>query len=139
EALRMTGDDPTGVHRLRLAAAMYHFDAGEPTRARTLVEQALAEAEPGVPRAQALLHLGDLISTGESVDASRAAYVGALSEAGDDVALRAALETRLARIAHLNEGSRTAERHARAAVALAKQAKDPSLLAQALIGLALEK
>lgn len=136
QALRLSVDDGASTHRRRLDAARYHFDAGDPTRARALVDEALAHAAPGAQKAQALRDLGDLLATGESLDASRAPYLDALAEAGDDVALRASIEARLTRVVLLEDGAYAAVPHAQTAAALAEQSGDPRLLVPALVALA---
>jgi len=58
QACRLTPDSDTGdLHRRTIAAALHHFDAGDPARSVELLDQAFAAASGGSERAEALAAL----------------------------------------------------------------------------------
>ena len=127
-AIRLGAADPT----LRVRAAHDHFDAGDATRAKQLLEGVLAELGPGVLRADALGLLGTLVYEGEDYARGIELLERALTEAGDDPAMRASIALELG-MAVANAG-RFADVLSYAAVAKAEaeQAGNDGLLAETL-------
>jgi DNA-binding CsgD family transcriptional regulator len=115
-------------HQRALAAARAHWQAGEPTRARTIADDLLARTGAGPARAEALVLLAEL----EVFDRSVALLHEALAEANIRPALRAAIHTRLAGIGRVTKGREWAEEHAREALELAETLDDDALRADAL-------
>jgi DNA-binding CsgD family transcriptional regulator len=133
QSLRLTSPErPEDLHRRRLALADHHFTAGNIPRARTLLEEALADSPPGRERAEVLGQLatvrGESDSARVGVDLCRAA----LKEAEGDARLEANLNLTLAFVTSLSENLHIADAHARAAVEHAQEVADPSLLAACL-------
>src|SRR5262249_37483141 len=128
QALRLT--PATGRdERLRraLAAARAHRAAGEWTRARTIADELLAEAEIDSLRAEALVLLAEL----ESVDRGVVLLEEALAEAGSRPALQSVIHCRLAWATRFRKGYVRAVEHAGAAVELAEGLGDGELRARA--------
>lgn len=87
-------DEGTAVERT-LAAAAHHVDAGNPWRADALLTDVAERLSPGPTRARAHARLGQVqYLTGRVIDA-RATLEGALTEAGNDGALRAEIAVEL--------------------------------------------
>ena len=119
-----------------LASADYAFAAGDIRAARAILDGQAATAPAGAPRAQALVRLalldtydGELASARERADA-------ALAEGAADPALRVVLHRRLALVLLLLVELPAAERHAEAALALARDLGQPATIAQARASLA---
>lgn len=127
-AIRLGATDPA----LRVRAAHDHFDAGDVTRARQLLEGVLAELGPGTLRADALGLLGTLVYQGEGYARGIELLEQALVEAGDDPATRASVAMELG-MAVSNAG-RFANLLTCASIAWeeAERAGDDGLLAEAL-------
>ncbi len=134
-ALRMTpADHADDLRRRMFEAAEYHERAGGLVRARTLLEEAVARSAAGPARAEAVLRLVDVLGQVEGFRGLNELLAEALAEAGDDAALKAQIHVDLAVLARTSAGHvRAAEPHARAAVELAEELGDPSLLARALV------
>ena len=132
-ALRLTPSGGGGAERSRaIQAAEYHFQAGDTTRARTLLEQTVRDSPRGRGRVDALVRLGTIVGASVSMSRGTELYEQALAEVGDDDRARADIEQKLAwSVLHLGDTARAAE-YARAAVAHAEQLGDPALLALAL-------
>jgi DNA-binding CsgD family transcriptional regulator len=131
-ALQMTPPgDRADLHRRRLAAAAYHFDAGASEQASALLTEVLSVATPGRERAEALLELGILKIELDRLDDAAQMIEDALGECGDD-ALAATAHLNLAWIYAELSGLDQAAPHAWAAVRGAERLQDPALLAQAL-------
>jgi ATP/maltotriose-dependent transcriptional regulator MalT len=127
-AMELGGDTPE--RRIRLAA--YHFDAGEPGRARTVLEGTVERLGAGTLRAQALSLLAMVRLFGDSFVEAATLLERGLDEAGDDLALRVEMLTRLS-FARFNVGLLAAALdHAEDAVTGATQLGQPHLLSQAL-------
>lgn len=96
-AVELTPPDRAAeLDRRRLAAATYHFAAGDGSRAKTLVNDILAREPSGARRAEALRLLGQLHYHDDSfVEASRV-LLEALPHAGDDWRLRTELTLEIA-------------------------------------------
>lgn len=118
------------VRRRTLAEADHRFHAGDIIRARALLEEfARATVKPD---SAVLLRIARLEMFGD--DPARAAELSeaALHLPDLDPALRAELEESLAWSLHLMRRNDSAAEHARAAVAAAEEAGDPSVLVRAL-------
>ncbi|RDH78339.1 LuxR family transcriptional regulator [Mycolicibacterium moriokaense] len=70
-----------------VAAAADHFNAGESGRARALLEQAVAQLEPGVARAEAMSWLGYVRLLDDSFPEAAGLLEEAVAEAVDDPAV----------------------------------------------------
>ncbi|HUH15076.1 MAG TPA: AAA family ATPase, partial [Gaiellaceae bacterium] len=130
-ARRLTPPERTrDVRRRTLAEADHRFHAGDTVRARSLLEEfARATVKPD---SAVLLRIARLEMFG--VDPGRAAELAesALRLPDLDPAVRAELEESLAWSLHLMRRNDSAAEHARAAVAAADEAGDPSVLVRAL-------
>jgi DNA-binding CsgD family transcriptional regulator/tetratricopeptide (TPR) repeat protein len=116
-------------HRIRCARA--HFAAGDVNRARTLLEQAVAGAEPGPLRAEALSVLARVRLFDDSVGAATDLLERALNEVGDQPQHRIPMLVVLA-VVQLHSGAvDAAVATADAAVRSAGRLDDPALRAQA--------
>jgi DNA-binding CsgD family transcriptional regulator len=82
-AIKLGGD--TAGRRIGLA--QHHFDAGDPARARTLLEETVAGMPPGPGRAEALRLLAMVRLHDDSYRESAAYLEQALGEAGTDLRL----------------------------------------------------
>ncbi len=127
-AIRLGADSPPR----RVEAAHDHFHAGDPTRARHLLDSALADLDAGPVKADALTLLGQIHCLVEDYATAATLLERALVEAGSDVSLRVntALELGFA----LVNGGRVAEALplAETAAKEAEQLTDRGLLAEAL-------
>ncbi len=121
--------------RRKTLTARVHLAAGDAARARALARELLARAPAGARRAEALALLGEIEL--EELRRSIPLFEEALREPGAPAALCAYVHLRLGLILRFTAGLKPAERHARAAVDLAAEVGDDTLLAQALAGLAL--
>jgi DNA-binding CsgD family transcriptional regulator len=130
QALRLTPSEAHGErHRRALAAARAHRNAGEWTRARTIVAELLTQTRRGSLRAEALVLLAEL----ESVDRAAALLEEALREAASRPALQSVIQCRLAWSTRFRKGFVRALEHARAAFKLAEDLDDDELRAGALV------
>ena len=112
-------------------AGVAHFECGDTSRARSVLEQAVDLSMAGPARARVLLDLGMGIAEAEGWRGAWAVFEAARGEAGDDLALRALIEQNLG-YAWLFRGDLAAsERHARAALELAEELQDPRVMAEA--------
>jgi DNA-binding CsgD family transcriptional regulator len=122
-ALRLTPPDAhSDRHRRALAAARAELNAGEWTRARTIVVDLIAEKRDGSGRAEALVLLAEL----ESVGRSAPLLEEALNEARSP-ALQSEIHCRLAWATRFKPSSD----HARAALVLAEELDDDVLRTRA--------
>jgi ATP/maltotriose-dependent transcriptional regulator MalT len=127
-AIGLGGDTPE--RRIRLAAN--HFDAGEPWRARTVLEETVERLGAGTLRAQALSLLAMVRLFGDSFVEAASLLERGLDEAGDDLALRVQMLIKLS-FARFNAGQLAAAvKHAEDAVTGATRLGQPHLLSQAL-------
>jgi AAA ATPase domain len=126
---RAAGAD-TSERRIRLA--QHHFDAGDPVRARTLLEETAAGLATGAARGEAL-HLLAVVRLHDDSYRESAGYLQqALGEAGTDLRLRVRILTQLLFVL-VNLGRiPDALRLTSGSVADAEQLGDPCLLARAL-------
>jgi ATP/maltotriose-dependent transcriptional regulator MalT len=120
----------TADRRIRLAGC--YFDAGDCPHARAILEETIAELEPGPLRAQALSLLGPVRIFDDSFVEGVAAMERALEEAPDDPALR--VPTLVSMLLPLFNTGQLADAAQRAdgAVAEATTLGNPLLLSQAL-------
>jgi DNA-binding CsgD family transcriptional regulator len=127
-ALRLTPTpDSAAIRRRMLAAADHHFVAGSTGRARSMLEQALADAPRGPERARVALQLASLLDTQDRV-AARALLTKALREADGDPKLEIEIHQMIA-YTHANSDWPKALLHARTSAELARDLGDPELLA----------
>jgi DNA-binding CsgD family transcriptional regulator len=121
-----------GGPELRLRAAEHHFDAGDPARARALLEEAVGALPSGEARARALTLLAEIRYHDDSYPEGRALLEQAQREPGVGGRLRVMIELRLTFV--LFSLGRTADAGACAHSALVdgERLGDPALLAQAL-------
>jgi DNA-binding CsgD family transcriptional regulator len=127
-AMRLGGDSP--ITRIRTAA--YHFDAGDPTRARALLEEAIAQLPAGGPRADALHLLALVRLYDDSFSEAANLLERGLEEASDNPGLRVQMLVGLA-LASVNAGGiPKAVLIAEDAVSNAVDLGEPGLLSLAL-------
>jgi DNA-binding CsgD family transcriptional regulator len=119
-----------------VAAAECHIEAGDMDRARVLLEGVVERLPPGPERGAALTRLAWVGSFGTGFWVSADLFRAALAESGDDPASRVEIERGLAWSIHAQGDVAGAEPHARAALELAKQIGDPTVLASALADMA---
>ena len=112
-------------------AGVAHYECGDTSLARSVLEQAVDLSMAGPARARVLLDLGMGLAETEGWRGAWAVFEAARGEAGDDLALRALIEQNLG-YAWLFRGDLAAsERHARAALQLAEELQDPRVMAEA--------
>ncbi len=112
-------------------AGVAHYECGDTSLARTVLEQAVDLAEAGPARARVLLDLGMGLAESEGWRGAWAVFEAARGENGIDLAVRALIEQNLG-YAWLFRGDLAAsERHARAALEMAEELQDPRVMAEA--------
>ncbi|HET6735465.1 ATP-binding protein [Mycobacterium sp.] len=127
-AIGLGGDTPERSIR----SAAHHFEAGDPARARSLLESAIDRLAPGEMRAEAMLLLAAVRMQDDSFLEAAALLERAMAEAEDNVTSQVRMSVMLA-YALLNGGEpESACRRADDAVALAYRLGEPNLLSQAL-------
>jgi DNA-binding CsgD family transcriptional regulator len=128
-ALRLT---PPGAaddrHRRAIATARAHIEAGEASRARSIIADRLARVRGGPRRAETLVVGAELEDPGSAVALLREA----LAEAAAVPALEAVIHADLADAGRHTAGRSWAERHARTSLRLAERLNDDALRANAL-------
>jgi DNA-binding CsgD family transcriptional regulator len=122
--------DAERSHRRRLAAAEFHYAAGDTAQAAALIEHALREAVSGRGRAELLWSLGKIKLEGEDTRVGAELFRRALADDGADDALRARILADLSLSIH--DGYEAAAAHASAAADLAERLGDDETLARAL-------
>lgn len=121
-----------GTPERRILSAAHHFDAGEPGRARSLLQDTIARLEPGVRRAEAFSLLALVASLNDSFDEAADLLEQALAESDQDLALSVQILVSLS-FALINAGGAdAAEQRIDEAVTGANELGDPHALAQAL-------
>lgn len=133
-AAELTPADEPALARRRLVAAAYsHFESGDGRRSRELLEGLLDEAEPGPERARVLTRLARVRAYDDDLRAPIDLDLQAIAEAGDDKMLSAdAHEGVAGSLFRLRERLDEAVDYAKTAVALAREAGDDGLAAEAL-------
>ena len=132
QAVRLTAA-PAEARRRALLEAEYRFEAGDAGAAAALLEAELAHTAPGRERARLLSRLARIRHFAEGVQPSVELLREALSEAGDDPALRTEIEEGLAwGLLLMRTDLHAALGHARSAVAFAERLGDRASLAEAL-------
>jgi tetratricopeptide (TPR) repeat protein len=123
-------EDGPELLRRSVAAAEYHFDAGDATRATALLEELIAGARPGCDRARILFRLASI----SWLDIPRVQGLAeqALQEAGDAAAIRAAILEHLAWVGIYRGDLAFAAEHASASRRWARQVTDPAIRADSL-------
>jgi DNA-binding CsgD family transcriptional regulator len=112
-------------------AGLAHYECGDTSLARNVLEQAVDLSTHGPTRARVLLDLGLIVAAEEGWRRAVDVFTVALNEVGDDDALRAGVEQGLG-YAWLFKGDLEAsERHARSALRLAEELQEPRVLAEA--------
>jgi DNA-binding CsgD family transcriptional regulator len=112
-------------------AGIAHYESGDTSLARSVLEQAVDLSMAGPARGRVLLDLGMGLAETEGWRGAWAVFEAARGEAGDDLALRARVEQNLG-YAWLFRGDLAAsERHARAALQLAEELQEPQVMAEA--------
>jgi DNA-binding CsgD family transcriptional regulator len=133
-ALRLT---PFGAvddrNRRAISTAQAHLEAGDGSRARSIVDELVARAAEGPRRAEALVLRSEL----DDPPAAVALLREALTEAAGAPAIEASIHAGLAVAGRMTKGRAWAERHARASLRLAERLDDDALRANALSSLAL--
>ena len=120
------------IARRCILAADYHFESGNTSHARALLEQALAVSPHGPGRARALIPLAWAVVTEQGFRNAVPLFDEAASQAGDD--LRSQIEShRGLSWCEQHDGTLAAAAvHARAAAELSDALEDPPLLACSL-------
>ena len=114
-------------------AGVTHYECGDTSLARSVLEQAVDLSMAGPARGRVLLDLGMGLAETEGWRGAWAVFEAARGEAGDDRALRARVEQNLG-YAWLFRGDLAAsERHARAALELAEELQEPRVMAEAFV------
>jgi DNA-binding CsgD family transcriptional regulator len=132
-ALRLTPDDRVhDAYRRCTIAGEARFSAGDSVRALELFNQANTLAKAGPDHAGALWRIARVRYHHDDIAASRALLEEARTEAGDDLALRAAIEHDLAYPCFATGDLRATSEHGRSAVELAERAGAVHILADAL-------
>ncbi|HET8525317.1 MAG TPA: AAA family ATPase [Actinomycetota bacterium] len=112
-------------------AGVAHYECGDTSLARSVLEQAVDLSMAGPARARVLLDLGMGLAEAEGWRAAWAVFEAARGEAGDDLAVRALIEQNLGYVWLFRGDLAASERHARAALELAEELQDPRVMAEA--------
>jgi DNA-binding CsgD family transcriptional regulator len=126
-------DRPDKRRRRSMEAASYHLLAGNTSRARVLLEEAVSSVPPGAERARLLQHLGQVHYHEDSWATAEELLTQALTEAGDHPILRCEIEQGLSFARQVRGDIPAAATRARAALELAEQAADPRLISESLV------
>jgi DNA-binding CsgD family transcriptional regulator len=123
-------EDDAGLPRRNVAAAEYHFDAGDAARATALLEESIATARPGRDRARILFRLASI----SWLDMRRVQGLSeqALQEVGDDAETRAAIHEHLAWVGIYRGDLAFAAEHASASRQWARQIAVSTIRAESL-------
>lgn len=123
-------EDDAGLPRRSVAAAEYHFDAGDATRATALLEESITMARPGRDRARLLFRLASI----SWLDIRRVQGLSeqALREVGDDAETRAAIHEHLAWVGIYRGELAFAATHTRASMDWVRLIADPAIRAESL-------
>jgi DNA-binding CsgD family transcriptional regulator len=123
-------EDDAGLTRRSVAAAEYHFDAGDATRATALLEESVTMARPGRDRARLLFRLASI----SWLDMGRVQGLAeqALSEVGDDAETQAAIHEHLAWVGIYRGDLGFAATHTGASMDRARLVADAAVEAESL-------
>jgi len=136
-ARELTPPEEESALRTRgLGAAQYHFDAGDATRAASVLRDVIASTPPGPDRAELLYRLS-MMSWMNLLHGVRDPALQALQEAGDDRGLRSGLHAALGWVEFYLADLDAAADHAHSAVEEVNQVADPAARADALATLGL--
>jgi DNA-binding CsgD family transcriptional regulator len=134
QACALTPEGRPGERRRRtMEAASYHLLAGNTSRARVLLEEAVGSVAPGAERARLLQRLGQVHYHEDSWATAEEVLSQALAEAGDQPVLRCEIEQGLSFARQVRGDIPAAAARARAALELAEQAADPRLVSESLV------
>lgn len=121
-----------GTPERRILSAAHHFDAGEPARARLLLEDTIERLEAGPRRAEAYTLLALVASLNDSFDEAADLLEQALDDVADELAQRVAILVSLS-FASVNAGRmEQAVQRIEEAVTSATELGDAHALSQAL-------
>jgi DNA-binding CsgD family transcriptional regulator len=138
QAQALTPGDRSGERRRRsMEAASYHLLAGDTSRARVLLEEAVSSVAPGRERARLLQRLGQVHYHEDSWATAEELLARALAEAEDNPSLCCEIQQGLAFARHVRGDVPAAAGRARAALELAERAADPQLLSESLVSVSL--
>ena len=112
-------------------AGVAHYECGDTSLARSVLEQAVDLSVAGPARGRVLLELGMGLAEIEGWREAWAVFEAARGEAGDDLALRASVEQNLGYVWLFRGDLAASERHARAALKLAEELQEPRVMAEA--------
>jgi DNA-binding CsgD family transcriptional regulator len=112
-------------------AGLAHYDCGDSSLARSVLEQAVDLSTAGPARGRVLLDLGQGLAETEGWRGAWAVFEAARGEAGDDLPLRARVEQNLGFTWLFRGDLAASERHARAALQLAEELQEPRVMAEA--------
>jgi DNA-binding CsgD family transcriptional regulator len=134
KALQLTPPDCNEeALRRGLEAAGHHFEAGDPARARLLLEDALVTTPPGPQRAEVRTRLARVHAFEADLPRAAALYREALAEAGVHSDARLEAEAGLAvALMRMLRDLPAAARHARSAAERAEQRRDPGMRSEFL-------
>jgi DNA-binding CsgD family transcriptional regulator len=134
QACALTPEDrPEEMRRRAMDAAGYHLLAGNTSRARVLLEEAVGCVAPGRERARLLQRLGQVHYHEDSWATAEEVLSQALAEAGDHPLLRCEIEQGLSFARQVRGDIPAAAVRARAALELAEQAADRRLVSESLV------
>jgi DNA-binding CsgD family transcriptional regulator len=125
-------DHAASMQRRTIKAAEYRFHAGELQPARLLLESLLRDAPADRVRGDVLRLLGEIRYHEKSFSEAIADFEAALEFVGDDPAVSSTIESQLTYSFNAAADWTTAETHARRGLALAEQAGERGILAEAL-------
>ncbi|MGI8808745.1 MAG: AAA family ATPase [Acidimicrobiales bacterium] len=129
-AVGLTPEGSKYLYRRRIDAAGYLVEAGDATRARTLLEQAVASEPAASERAEALWRLANIHHDHDDRKVAVELFGRALSEPDVGDVLLAAIERDLAMATIMQGDLPQAAVHARTAVELARRGGDPILVGE---------
>ncbi|MGA9159764.1 MAG: AAA family ATPase [Actinomycetota bacterium] len=112
-------------------AGLAHYECGDTSLARNVLEQAVDLSTHGPTRARVLLDLGLVVAAEEGWRRALDVFTAALNEVGDDAALRARVEQGLGYAWLFRGDLEASERHARSALRLAEELQEPRVMAEA--------
>ena len=123
-------EDDAGLPRRSVAAAEYHFDAGDATRATALLKESITMARPGRDRARLLFRLASI----SWLDIRRVQGLSeqALREVGDDAETRAAIHEHLAWVGIYRGELAFAATHTKVSMDWVRLIADPAVRAESL-------